>query len=91
MDLNTVMLKHTSGAFKYLPGYPDANDILYMISTSKKKSITKEEIGKLAGVDTKLLVEGLSVLTDSGAIAAVEGGYNICDNEKMEYIKNNGK
>lgn len=64
--MNDVKIKHVSGAYKYLPGYPDYSDVIFVLSKTKKAEITVEELMKLTGCEKEKLTDPLILAVQQG-------------------------
>jgi predicted transcriptional regulator len=66
--MKDAMLRHLSGAYKFLPGYPDHNDLLYVLFTNSKKPLSIDQIQKLMGVESVKLQDPLQILLEQGVV-----------------------
>lgn len=87
--MSDILLRHQSGAYKFLPGYPDHNDVLYALFINAKP-VNIGQIEKLMGVDEPKLKEPLSVLLDENVITKTGDSFTVNDKETIKYTRLNG-
>lgn len=84
--MNDVKIKHASGAYKYLPTYPDYSDLLFILGNTKKTSITIDELVKLTGCDRTKLTDPLVTAVEQGNLEKVADDKYVIVNTKFKEI-----
>lgn len=84
-----LKLRHSSGAFKFMPGFPDCNDLCYIMHIAKKKSFSREELLKMTGVEDFKLNDPLSILMEAGLVEKREEKFVYVNEGDIKYIKAN--
>lgn len=83
--MNDVKIKHASNAYKYLPGYPDYSDVIFIIGKTTKKEITVDELMKLSGCDREKLTDPLVLAVQQGNLERVgEDKFKILNTKFVE-------
>lgn len=84
-EFNQTMIpkvKHASNAYKYLPAYPEYDDILYVLQISNKKVYTFPELLKLFDCEESKLMDRLNLCVESGNLKLI-------DKDKYEVLHTN--
>lgn len=81
-----LMLKHASGIYKNLPGFPDVNDVSFLLFSNKKKLLSVDDIVKLTNVEPYKLTDPLAILMEQGIVTRNEKDqYSLVDKTKIIY------